>query len=643
MPLFDPFTERITTTQHQGKNYAVLHRNGSCVAFDQIVHYDEANGLLGCVPCNVLIESDSESDYLKDPLLWAQGGIIQIPNLIVGGGSMGGIAGQSGLTFNLNYSEGGDWDLSFEHERLGHTSASIEQRGASDIQLGFNSLPVVDDGGLSWGVTINIINDNIIELPEWDLFLDVDTYLANAYATCEDTQYGLSTYKHCAVCERRAKTKRMKESAKLTECLSDSCENGSNFLGSRSTDSLIESYSDYSSICYGSDLTPAEQSACYDYDDTWLYDHYDRLCQNEYVKVYDDCGCICAEEGTVTTWAPYKNFTPLEDWPDNWNQATITNTSCISKAGDRSRHYCRYVLSTTMFGQQVFDSTKESAIGQTQQAGLQVQGSGGTLELSAEGYNDGEHSNLRILGVHIALVGENGSIDSSDGAFDGSISVNTDPTNGILIVNWSGASNSSWIFVVDYEFASIGEGDCGTQDNLGGAPSPESVAKWLQTGEIGTTPCDWEENEPTDECCVPDSDGGYRWDHYAIGCQRGDDDAHYHSRWSCGETNDSCVDQSAHIKNYNEKGEWDGTYGCKGGKSQQSTCKNTYDIEEAYDKCYEDCGSQSNIHGTNCYNGAKGENRPDIASDICHCGGAYKSEDTSCGWRAIMNKIPYSM
>ena len=125
------------------------------------------------------------------------------------------------------------------------------------------------------------------------------------------------------------------------------------------------------------------------------------------------------------------------------------------------------------------------------------------------------------------------------------------------------------------------------------------------------------------------------------GCRIGDDEV-YHSRWACGETNDSCVDQSAHLKNYNEQGEWDGTYGCKGGKSQQSTCKNTYDIEEAYNKCYEDCGSQSNIHGTNCYNGVKGENRPDIASDICHCGGAYKSEDTSCGWRAIMNKIPYS-
>jgi len=227
-------------------------------------------------------------------------------------------------------------------------------------------------------------------------------------------------------------------------------------------------------------------------------------CQkNEYIKIHDNYNCICAEAGTVTTWAPYKNFTPPEDWPDNWNQATITSTSGISKAGDRSRYYCRYKLNTTMFGQQEFDSTKEPAIGQTQQAGRQVQGSDGTLELSAEGYSSSDHFDLRIIGVHVASYDENtGEIDASDEAFDGSISVNTDPTNGVLIVNWSGASNSSWIFAVDYEFASIGEGDFGTQDNLDDAPSAGSAAMWLQTGEPGPTPCNWEAKElfPNEEC-----------------------------------------------------------------------------------------------------------------------------------------------
>jgi hypothetical protein len=632
MPLFDPFTDSIITNHHQGDSFAVLHRNGSCVAFDQIIHYDEKNGLLGCVPCNVLVESESESDYLKDELLWSQGGIIQIPNLIVGGGSMGGLAGQQGLTFNLGYSEsqGQGFDVTFEHEELGNTNALIQQQQASDIQLGFNSTPVVDGQGAVWGLNINIINSTL-ELPGWDLFLDVDHYLENSYSTCEDTQYGLSTSKHCSVCEHRARRKRRKEARDLEECLSETCTNGSTYSAQLQLGYAGYSYEECQDV-YAGEENPIDY--CWDNSD------YDYICENESIDVDDHCDCICSEVGTITTWTPYKNFTPIDGWPSNWNQATITRKGCIQKAGDPSRYYCQYELETLMFGLQTFSSTNpDIAQGQTQQAGLQVQGSGGTLELNADGYSEGTHFGLRILGVNIASVGGDGSIDSSDGAFDGDISVSVDETNGTLIVNWSGASDNAWIFVIDYEFATTGQGDLGLEDNTAAAPSAQSVAEWLQTGMEGATPCDWKQTKPTSECCVPnDYGGGYRWDYnkYAD-CQRYDswvEDGSLH-RWDCGDTNGSCYDRTANIKNK------DGTYGCK--STGTSHCHTQYDIEEAYDKCYEDCGSQTNIHGTNCYNGHQGENRPDIATDICHCGGGYKGEDTSCGWRAIMNSIAYSM
>lgn len=297
MSLPDPFTKELELPKG-GLKFFQLHINGDIIAVDQLIHYDDQD-FYGCVPCNSLSEPNPEGDYLNDDLLYTIGSHIQLPNVFVGFG--GGASAYKGLTFDSTYSNAGNtslgFDLEFDNETIGSESATINYKNASEIQLGNSNIPIVDENGPVYGLTVNII-DNNLELPYWDRYLDVDSYLINGAYTCSDNAYGLSTARHCRTCEERQGKYIASDQAECEDCMARACGE----------------YVDYQ--YYVDPNTVPDLNSC--------------------TIMPTDYSCYCLQAGNTVDYYPHSYWSGP-------TQSTIIDATLID-GPDPKRYYCEYTL-----------------------------------------------------------------------------------------------------------------------------------------------------------------------------------------------------------------------------------------------------------------------------------------------------------
>ena len=600
MALPKPFTNQI---EHAGAGPAriPLFLNGSIVLVEELIHYDEED-FFGCVPCNALAEDPNE-EYLSDPLLSSDGGEIQLPNILAGWAG-GGDAPLEGLKFGTAYSQEDavNFGVELDNEYVGINTSRLQWKNYTKAKLGSSSENIVDSQGPAYGLTINIIN-NKLELPDWDRFFNVDTYLENSKETCISSSYGLSTDKHCEVCEERRWKYIANDLHNARDCFRDACKETPNYRGDH-----------LSYICSDND-EPSEVKKLYIFTDIGSYD------------------CYCLESGDKLDYYPSTAY----DLPVG---STVVSTEVLEEhtGADSSRAYCLYEIQTPtelrtfdtslasvgLEDGEIINLKKDCTMGPLVEVGDVFEGSTGEAEFDIDDFNPSLHADLAIVGYHIVKVDSSApdGVDSSGfEAANGEIifhSINDNTKKAKIAWNSSAPNDTQWIIVLNYTYS---ECTATSEGNL--KPDPSAFSKFYGSEAVNKEffeiiPCDFTEEEKSDK------DLNIYWDYEA--CDTFDVEP-----GPRGGENDNPEDDACFTFNHiADSVEWE-------------SCKEQYAyITEKYWNCYDDCGSSDGRFGTPCFNGSYGENRVDIASDICHCGGKYKGQDTKCGWKAIMNKIPYS-
>jgi len=583
MDLPEPFTKQI---EHLGAGppRIALFQNGAIILVEELIHYDKED-FDGCVPCNALAD-DPNNEYLSDPLLSSLGGEIQLPDILAGWAG-GGDAPLAGLTFGQAYSQNDavNFGVELDNEYIGKYTSRLRWKNYTKAQLGSNTEKIVSEDGVVDGLTINII-DNNLELPDWDKFFDLDTYLENSENTCIPNSYGLTIDKHCEVCKERRSKYIVRDLTAAAECFRDACGQWESYRHEQQ----------YYDSCF-----PEEEE------------------EEVLLIVNPTYDCYCLEPGSKLDYYPSLDFQEPVG-------STVLSYEVLRDGHmgvDPSRGYCIYQLQTPT-EQRYFDTSlasigsedgeimnlKKTCIPQgSVYITDSVVGPAGETVLNIDSFNSSIHADLALLNYSIT------SVNTTDPASITFASINDNTKTVKLAWVSTAPPDTEFNITVEYTYS-----ECTPVDEAELRPDADALSRFLSSEaenkeNLIVHPCSFEEIEGVtnksedyydyDACTSfdvrPGPRGGKNETPDTDACSdigRNDPDP---AAW------ESCIEQYAYITNKY----WD---------------------------CYDDCGSSDGSYGTDCFKQSDGENRVDIASDICHCGGKYKNETTKCGYQAIMNK-----